>query len=64
MLESERPLLIAMALDAAGIGTNGELYLFCLKAAMSVMTARALHRPLHHLVMEWFAELRFGLGVA
>lgn len=39
MFERERALLVTVALDTGGIGSDGELCLFRLKSAMSVMTA-------------------------
>ena len=63
MLVDERPCLIRVAPDATCVGTNGKLSLFRLKASVRIMTIAALHRSLKNLVMERFAELRFGLVV-
>ena len=57
MLKSEWPLLVAVTLDAASIGADGELLLFRLESAVSVVAACTFHRPLHHLVVKGFAEL-------
>ena len=39
MFKCKRALLVTVALDTGGIGSDGELCLFRLKAAMSVVTA-------------------------
>ena len=64
MFEGERPLLIAVTLNAARVGSDGELLLLRLESAVRVVTARAFHRALHHLVVKGLAELRFRLRVA
>jgi len=64
MFENERALLIAMALDTGGVGTDGELRLFLLKASVRIVTIAAGHRSFEHLVMERFAELGLCFGVA
>ena len=64
VLKSERPLLIAVALDARCIGTHRQSSLLCLKTAMSVMTTGAFHRSLHHFVMERLGKLRLRFRVA
>ena len=64
MFVSKRPLLIAMAFNAACICSHSELDLLCFKSAMRVVTVAAFHRPFHDLVVERFAELGLRFLVA
>lgn len=64
MFKCEWPLLIVVALDARCIGTDRQRSLLCLKTAVSVMTAGAFHRALHHFVMERLCKLRLRFRVA
>ena len=61
---SERPLLIAVALDAVGVGAYSKFDLLCLKTSVGVVTIAAFHRAFEHLMMERLAELRFRFRMA
>ena len=64
MLEHKWTLFVRVAFDTRSIDTNRELGLLRLKTAVSIVTIAAFHRAFKHLVVERFAELRSGLGVA
>ena len=64
MLEHERSLLVAVALDARGIGADRKLRLLLLKAAMRVVAITTIHRSFEDSVTERLAELCLGLGMA
>lgn len=64
MLENERALLIRMAFYARDVGTNRELCLLRLKAAMSVVAIGTSHRSFKYFVMERFCKLRLRFVMA
>ena len=64
MFENERTLLVGVAFHAGLVGSDGELGLFLIEAAVRVVTIAAAHCPFQHLVSERFGELRFDLAVA
>ena len=64
MLESKRPLLVSVALDARGIGARCEARLSRLKSAVRVMTIAAAHRAFQHFMMERRRKCRLDLVVA
>jgi hypothetical protein len=57
VLVDERTLLICVTLHARLIGTDSQLSLFALKAAMRVMTIAASHGSFEHLVVVWLLKL-------
>ena len=64
MLENERPLLVAVALDARSIGADRKLCLFLFEAPVRGVTIAAVHRSLEHLMVERLAELGLCFGMA
>ena len=64
MLKDERSLLVGVALDTSRVGADCQLRLFLLESAVWIVAIAALHRAFEHLVMKWFAELRFRFVVA
>jgi hypothetical protein len=63
MFEYERALLVAVALDARGVGPDGELRLFLLEASVWIMAVTTAHRSFENFVMKRLTELRLGFGV-
>ena len=64
MFEYEGTLLVAVALDARGIGTDCKFGLLRFETTVSVVTVTAAHGAFEHLVMERFGELGSRLRVA
>ncbi len=63
MFKNERTLLIGMALNARRVGSEGQLCLFGLKAAVRIVTVATVHRSLQDFMSEWLAKLGLDLGV-
>ena len=64
VFEHERSLLVAVALDASGIGANRKLRLLLLESAMRIVAIAALHRAFENFMVKGLAELSFRFVVA
>ena len=64
MFVCKRALFVAVTLDAACVGADRQLDLFCFKPAVRIVTVAAFHRPFQNLVMKRLGKLRLCFRVA